>query len=591
MLPFGGMLKTKMLPNGGMAMEVKRKDMLVVTLSWIYYFFLCGVIGIGIEKLLVKMLKRNWKFQLIDYVVTGIIGITVYAAFASLFYKVGMVVHLFLFILTLICGVCCRKEVGEIFCKAKKIIFSWEGFFLFCFLLLIAFYTSRGEFHTDTNIYHAQNIRLYEEYGIIKGMANLQLHYGYNSLYLAFVSVMSLSWLLPWSLHTTTGFIEVILCLYALHRLKTFSKRNSHLEDAGCISILLYALVNVTGSMSPATDYPTMFLSIYMITVWLRALEEKAHYSVYALLSVFAVFLGTMKLSAIAIVIVVIYPAFFLLKEKRWKEIGIYIGMGIFVFAPYLMRNVILSGWLIYPFEAIDLFHVGWKVPLEYLMVDANQIKVWGRCLYDVNLIDVPMKEWIPVWWENQERYAQMLLGANILGMVLAVFNLGYKWIKKIEIKIELIILYIGMLTSALMWYFMAPFIRYGLGFLLTIPLVSMASWFDYKKNGLQSIITGVIVVCMFFCFSPYVDNYVTDNGVFLKQNILKPYYILQKDYDYGNTGSVEIKGNIIYYNDYIKDEGEINSYHYFPNTAYQFMLERSTMVSEDIKDGFIPIR
>lgn len=563
--------------------------MVVVILSWIYYFFLCAAIGMGVEKLLAKILKRRWKFQLIDYLIAGIVGITIYAAFTSIVYKVGAVVHLILLVLAIVCGYGCRKEIQNLLSKQKKLIFSWEGFFYICFIILIAFFTSRGQFHTDTNIYHAQNIRLYEEYGIIKGMANLQLHYGYNSLYLAFAAVMSLAWLLPWSLHTTTGFIEVILCVYALHHLKDFRTHKKHLEDAGCIAILFYALVNVTGSMSPATDYPTMFLSIYMITVWLRAIEEKAHYSVYALLSVFAVFLGTMKLSAIAMAIVVIYPAYFLIVEKKWKEISTYFGMGFLVLAPYLIRNVILSGWLIYPFEAIDLFDVAWKVPLEYLLVDAYQIKVWGRCLFDISLIDMPLKEWFPVWWEFQERFAQMMLVGNILGIILAGFNLIYKWIKKIEINAELVVLYVGLLASAFVWFFMAPFIRYGLGFLLAIPLIGMASWFDYEKKGFQSIATGALVFCIFLCLSPYVDNYVTDVGVFVKQRVLEPYYIVQKDYDDGSTGTLEVKGNIIYYNDYRKEEGERNSYHYFPNTCYSDMMERSTLVSENIKDGFIP--
>lgn len=563
--------------------------MVIIILSWIYYFFLCGFIGIGLKKILTTVLKRDWEFQGIDYLITGIVGITVYASFASIITKVGMLVHLVLLLVAVFSGLLCKKEIKEWLPKAKKLMFSWEGFFYLCFILLIAFFTSRGKFHTDTNIYHAQNIRLYEEYGIIKGMANLQLHYGYNSLYLAFAAIMSLSWLLPWSLHTTTGFIEVILCIYAFHHLRTFKERNSHLEDAGCVAILFYALVNVTGSISPATDYPTMFLSIYMISVWLRAMERKSHYSVYALLSVFAVFLGVLKLSAIAMAAVVIYPAFFLVKEKKWKDIGIYMGLGILILAPYLIRNVIISGWLIYPFEALDLFQVDWKVPLEYLLVDSYQIKVWGRCLYDVNLIDLPVKEWMPIWWEGQERYAQMLLGANVLGLFLAFLNLVYKMVKKIEVRIELIVLYIGMIASALVWFFMAPFIRYGLAFLLTLPLISMASWYDYKKKGLHSIITGTIVVCMFFCFSPYIDNYVTDDGVFLKQNLLEPYYIIPKDYDVGGTESIEIKGNRVYYNAPRKGEGEINSYHYFPNTAYKFMLERSTLVSEEIKDGFVP--
>ena len=563
--------------------------MVVVVLSWIYYFFLCLLIGLGIEKGLTKILKGKWQFQVIDHLVEGIAGITIYAAFFSIFYKVGMIAHLLLLLAAVFSGYQNRKELVDLWKNGKKIVFSWEGFFFFCFILGIAFFTSRGNFHTDTHIYHAQNIRLYEEYGLIKGMANLQLHYGYNSLYLAFCAVMSLAWLLPWSLHTTTGFVEVILCLYALHHLKDFKYHKKHLEDAGCVAILFYALVNVTGSMSPATDYPTMFLSIYMAAVWLRAVEKKAHYSVYALLSVFGVFLGTMKLSAIAMAFVVIYPAFFLLKEKKWKEIGLYIGLGIFVLAPYLIRNVLLSGWLIYPFEAIDIFDVAWKVPLEYLLVDAYQIKVWGRCLYDVNLIDMPVAQWFPIWWGEQERYARMLLGANVLGVVLAAFNLGYKVVKKLEVRVELLTLYIGLLASALVWFFMAPFIRYGLGFLLILPLVGMASWFDYEKKGLQSIVTGVLVFCIFLCLSPYVDRYVTEDGVFVKQRLRDPYYITAKDYDAESMDSYVVNNNVIYFNDYNPEEGERNSYHYFPSTCYQFMMDRSMLVSEDIRDGIVP--
>lgn len=562
--------------------------MVVVILSWFYYFFLCLTIGLGIEKILTKILKGKWNFEVIDHLVAGIVGITAYAALFSIFYKVGMIAHLLLLLAAIFSVYINRKDLLDLWKKGKKLIFSWEGFFFFCFILGIAFFTSRGQFHTDTNIYHAQNIRLYEEYGLIRGMANLQLHYGYNSLYLAFAAVMSLSWLLPWSLHTTTGFIEVILCLYALHHLKEFKKHKSHLEDAGCIAILFYALINVTGSMSPATDYPTMFLSIYMAAVWLRGIEEKAHYSVYALLSVFAVFLGTMKLSAISMALVVIYPAFFLLKEKKWKEIGIYIGLGLFVLAPYLVRNVLLSGWLIYPFEAIDIFNVVWKVPLDYLLVDSYQIKVWGRCLYDINLIDMPISEWLPIWWEAQERYAQMLLGANILGCVLSFLNLGYKLVKKMEVRVELVVLYAGLYASAAVWFLLAPFIRYGLGFLLLIPLVGMASWFDYEKKGLQSIVTGAIVFCIFLCFSPYVDHYVTDDGVFVKQRLFQPYYILAQDYDGGNMGTMTVNNNVIYY-DAGSPEGERNSYHNFPSTCYKFMMERSTLISEDIRDGIVP--
>ena len=82
---------------------------------------------------------------------------------------------------------------------------------------------------------------------------------------------------------------------------------------------------------------------------------------------------------------------------------------------------------------------------------------------------------------------------------------------------------------------------------------------------------------------SPYWDQYVTDAGVFVKQTLKDPYYIVQKDYEKGNMESCEINGNIIWYS----AEEEINSYHVFPGTCYEFMLERSALIGDEITDGF----
>lgn len=560
--------------------------MIVVLISWLYLFIICSFIGAGVFALLKKLFPDAPKGCLSSLLAAGITAITVFAEYFSIFYRISMAAHLILLAAALISGFFCRRRLFNLFTKYRSAVFSWEGFFYLCLLLLTAFFTSRGAFHTDTNIYHAQNIRIYEEAGLIKGMANLQLHYGYNSSYLAFASIFSLKWLLPWSLHTTTGFIEAFLCIYACHGLKDFKKHCTHYADAGRIAILIYAIVNLTGSMSPATDYPTMFLTLYVITAWLENMEDQRSNSAYALLSVMAVFLATMKLSIAALVVIAVYPAYWLIRQKKWKDILLYILLGVIIILPYLIRNVLISGWLVYPFEGINLFHVPWKVPVAYLLVDSAQIKVWGRCLYDVTKLDLPMKDWLPVWWENQERYAQMLLYANVLGILLGAFNLVYKWIKKIKIEPALLFMYFGLFASALVWLFLAPFIRYGLAFLLAIPLIGMGSWFSYKKYGFHSILTGVTVFCILLCFSPYIDHYVTDDGVFIKHQIKEPYYILQKDYDDAETETLTYNGNTIYYS----VAGEVNSYHYYPNTCYSQMAERSQLMGNTIQEGFMPI-
>ena len=242
-----------------------------------------------------------------------------------------------------------------------------------------------------------------------------------------------------------------------------------------------------------------------------------------------------------------------------------------------------ISGWLLYPFEYIDIFSPEWKIPKEYLLADANQIKVWGRCLYDITKVDWPISKWLPVWWEHQERYGQMFLGAVVLSIVLQVFVWGIKIVKKQKLSPELGVLHLTVWANLLVWFLMAPFIRYGLAFLLAAIMLAIGECISMPRRGFFSIVTGSLLFCILVSVSPYWDQYITDAGVFVKHGLKEPYYIMQKDYDKGDMRSTEINGNLIYY----AGEGEINSYHVCPGTCYQPMLERSTLIGDKIEDGF----
>lgn len=460
------------------------------------------------------------------------------------------------------------------------------GVFLGCFILLIAFFTSRGEFHTDTNIYHAAAIRLYEEYGVLKGAGNLQLHYAYNSAYLAFASIFSLRWLFGQSIHTTTGFLEVIMCLYAFYGLKEFKRHKRHMTDMMKVGILFYTLVNMTRSMSPATDYAVMYFVLFIITAWCEQFEfggGGANDVTYILLSLAAVFTVTLKFSACLLVLIAVCPAFFLLKDRKWKTIAVCTACGILIMLPFFIRNYYISGWLLYPFDGIDIFHVEWKIPKEYLLVDADQIKVWGRCLYDVSKIDLPVSEWIVPWWEHQFRYEQMFLGAAAISAVLQITVFIMRLMKKQKPCLPLVALHIAIWCNIAVWFFMAPFIRYGLAFLFAVIMIAVGDCLSMKRSGFGAVLTGGLLFCILVSVSPYWDQYITDAGVFIKQRLREPYYIFQQDYDRAETAVYEINGQAVYY----PVNGEINDCHVYPGTCYRFMIERSTLISEEIEDGF----
>lgn len=552
--------------------------MVSVILSWFYISLICTLIGVGTLGFI-----KNIKFSWIWYFISGMVVITVYVEIFSIFAKIGVCAHMLLLAVTVFIGVMRRGKIKELFKEYLSVLCSWEGFFYCCFLIFIAYFTSRGNFHTDTNIYHAQSIRLYEEYGMLKGAGNLQLHLAYNSAYLAFASIFSLKWLFGYSLHTTTGLLELSMCLYAFHGLKDFKQHKSHITDLMKIGILFYVLVILTGSMSPATDYATMLFVLFIITAWCENLEGKRELTIYALLSVGAVYTMTLKFSACLLALLAIYPAVCLIKENKWKEIRGYIVCGCIILFPFLIRNYFISGWLLYPFGAIDLFRVEWKVPKDYLILDTNLIKVWGRCLYDVEKADWSISQWLPIWWEHQERYEQMLLGAVVIGAVLQFVMLIDRIVKKLKLRWELVVLYLTIWGNVAVWLFMAPFIRFDLAFLFAVIMIAVGTCISEKRHGFHSILTGGMLFCILVSVSPYWDHYITDAGVFIKQKLREPYYLIQKDYDAGNMESIDINGNIIYYS----TGNEINSYHVYPGTCYPGMLERLALMGDRIEDGF----
>ncbi len=580
--------------------------MLVVILSWIYISLITLVLGIVVNRLLCKVIGIDdlYKGNIIAYIMIGFAASTVYAEVFSLFGGVAALCHILLLIIVIVSiafDTKTRDSLLKCLGMAKKTAISYEGIFYLIFIIFIAFYTSRGNFHTDTGIYHAQAIHYIEEYGVIKGLANIQLHLGYNSSYLPFCALYTFSWIPgiganaggSLALHTVTGWIGIVGFIYSGYGLRRWKMHSDHLADFAKIAFLIYIFTNITGFMSPATDYSSLMICHYILCAWLE-MREDSELGTYrsGMLSVLALFAASMKLSAAALVLIVIYPLIKLIKGRKWRQLSMFIVTGFIVFLPFLIRNVILTGWLLYPFGAIDLFNVEWKVPLEYLQNDSAQITVWGRCLFDVSKIDMPISQWLPIWWEGQSDYGQMIIYGVILSVVMFTVTFFYALKRRVKINSLFVIYLFSLYTNIAFWFLTAPFIRYGLAFLLTAPLVSIGAFIyvlQYNGEGVRTSssiwkVFGVILTgCICICYFDFIDNYTQDDLSFVKQHITEPYYITQKQFDYRDEDSEDYNGYTIY----IAGSDEVNSYYKFPGVCYGIMLERSEMMGEKFEDGW----
>lgn len=343
--------------------------------------------------------------------------------------------------------------------------------------------------------------------------------------------------------------------------------------------------------MSPATDFSSMYLVLWVICIWADLLTGDKNAELMqihgcALLSVAAVFVATCKLSAGCLVILALYPFVKLLRRRQWKSIFIYIFCGVLVLAPWLIRNVLISGWLLYPFTALDLFHVDWKIPAEYVQHDSDQIKVWGRCLYDVARIDESPLSWFPVWWAEKRREEMMLLIGNVIALAgLALGGVYTVFVRREKLPWDKMMLYVAILCSIAGWFLTAPFIRYGLAFLLLLPCMVIGEWIRPIRMGPVRIVSGFGCVGVFLCLGMFWDYYVLFNLVWIKQNMGSRYYVVQQDYDLPEVYPYEIEGGLTVY---IPKQGENISYYAFPGDAYQSMAERVKMRGESIRDGFM---
>ncbi len=567
--------------------------MVVVLLSYVYIFLMCLVAGVAIRKALSRFIPipSEERIGITGIVTTGLVTLTVYAECFSIFYKVGAVCHALMLIILTIGAYKYRKEVSVLLTGVRKRFRSKEGVVCLIIVLISAFYASRGVFHRDTGIYHAQAIRIIEEYGIIKGLGNFQLHFAYNSSYLALCALFTLSFVLPFALHTMTGFIMALFTCYAACGLMKWTSRVSHTADMARLAIIIYGITVLEYLQSPATDYGAMYMVLYIMCAWITQAVEKKDDSedipVYGYLAVLSIFTVSMKLSAAALVVLAVLPFILLVKKKMAKETVSFILIGFLSFLPYLVRNVIISGWILYPAEAIDMFNVVWKVPAEYMKFDANQIKVWGRELQDTMSVEegitVGISDWLPIWWEKKRFYEKLLLVFQVAGAGAVLLNLFIRKVRK-KIRADVAMFYIAVFINIAMWFFTAPFIRYGLAFLMLLPICAAMDLAENIFKG-KAFLRFAMVAIAVVCFGNWTARYLKVDKERFVEHAKDGYYVTPIPFPDSETEEVNMNGVIVY--NTVHEDEEVNSYYNCPSSCYSDMMNRSEPIGTTLKEGF----
>lgn len=555
--------------------------MLVITFNWIYILFTIFCMGFAFSVFVEKVL--HYRFLRLDSVLmAGLVMVTVYAQIFSLFYRVNVEANVCLMLMCVLSAAAFRKRMVLVIkeayrgCSLPKKILIPVLFIVWCY------FTSRGYQVPDASLYHAQSIRWIEEYGVVKGLGNLNSRFAYNSSVFAVSALYSMVFLGTQSLHAVNGLIAFILSFETLELGKCFRRKKMLISDYARVAVLYYFSLVWDEVVAPSSDYAVMFVIFFIVIKWLVLLEDpqtKDNIAPYSLLCVLSVYALTLKLSAGLILILLIKPAYELLKEKRWKQILLYLAMGLLTAVPWMTRNVIISGWLFYPFPALDLFDVDWKMTnIWEISIDAALIKIWAKGANTMG-IDVPFRQWFPNWFFNHLTFMEKLIiiGDVVSSIVVVLASLRILLKKQWE-RIDLLFVLFAMMCCYLFWQFSAPMPRYGHAYILL--LVSLTIGFLLQDR--QSVAKPVYMILLVYSIykACVVCSYAS---VYL---CYYPMYVWQEDYD-ENDGlvAVEVDG-IIFYTSPIP-EGEILGYDHFPTGATMEALERIELRGDGLSDGF----
>ncbi len=566
--------------------------MLFIFLNWLYILCTTFLLGFAVFHL-VERLSGYKQENIIEIIFAGLAAATVYAQAFSLFSGVGAAANVILLLFCAAVLILWRKSIAELIVfKAFKSSGHIYKVILALLTLIWCYCTSRGYMHYDSDLYHAQSIRWIEEYGVVAGLGNIHVRFAYNSSFFALSALYSMRDIAGQSLHAVNGFIALLLSAEIASAFKTVKSDGSKniVRKCACIGAFYYLTLIYGEIVSPASDYCVMCVIFYIVIRWIAHIEEKEKsVAPYAMLCVVGVFAVTLKLTAGVILLLVIKPAYMLISKKRVREIVAYILMGVLVIAPWIARTAVISGYLLYPFPALDVLNVDWKIPAAEAANDAAEIKTWARGLYDASLVDVSAAEWFLPWFKNTlSALEKLFIIADILcvavtillcvGFAIAASRKGHRKEALLENDgdfADKLLTLLAVAASYVFWQLSAPLLRYGYAYVFLLIALTAGILIEplAQRKALLSrallCAAAVLLVAKVYSLASFIVSYAD-----------KPYYVRQQDYGSYSLLSYEIDGVTLYY----PESGDRVGYEYFPAIPRAVDVE---LRGDGIEDGF----
>jgi len=526
--------------------------MLTILLAWIYISFLSWLWGILFLEFIKKITKSELQLPHFSIIcIAGLSAITVIAAILSLFIPLGEWWVQFLFVIP--CLVLFFKKDSPAFFSVLKKEFQdlhvFSIILLSACLLLILVMSSWTVIHPDTLGYHAQTIQWIEKYKAVPGLAHLHIRFGYQWLWFVDSALFGFSFTGKEGITLLNSTVLFWFFIFFINRINyNLLKEGKRLYGLLWMGLLVISIWSYTQVRLTATSASPDFIATLFTLVIIYLLLEKdlkvPDASTRLLVSFLALVAVTIKLSVAPILLVAAVPAFLGLAKRKIKLFVTILFLAVLTSSPFIARNIITSGYIVFPLTAIDVVNVDWKNDPSLTLNERNYVTAYARkpgvLAGEISAVNkMNLSEWLPNWWLNRSTADKVIM----ILLVLSFFGALLSTKKILSSGFILQLILITLLTGIIFWFVNAPDPRFGFGSIL--GFIGVVSYLLFKGKEIFIGKNVLIAILLISAGSILAYSGYRFKNFFSKEQLLTPLGIEKTEYKTFGCQGIKINSPI----------------------------------------------
>ncbi|SNR51800.1 LIC_10190 family membrane protein [Lutibacter flavus] len=488
--------------------------MFLILLSWIYIFLTTLNFGI-----LFKKIVRIKDCHSVIHHVLGLFLYTIFTSIAAFFIRINIELYVAVLIINLIVYFTNRtafiSNLKSFSNSIKKLRLFYKIVFINLFTITLA-QSATKPYLLDNESYYIQTVKWINEFGYVKGLANLHIFFAQNSAWHTLQAGFNFSFISD-LFNDLNGYLFVLISFLAIEKINNY-KSNLDLQSLSFGLILLFTLFFMQFINAPSPDLFVFTLTpfvFYQFITNFKTIETDTFKMILSLV-LFLCFVKVTTAVLVVLVLILFFKNFQSLK-KHWFNYTLLCSV---VFIVFISKNIIISGYLLFPIDAIDLFNFDWKEPKPLVEFYNYGTYLAGFDNQDVSQLTILERFW---FWLNISKLHGLF---NKLFVLLLTI---YPWfIYKSKTKSALSIIYVLAVLQLIILWNGSPQYRFFFVFIMFFSIQVFLAIFKQKKLILF-FVPGSVFLSAIPIFLEVNLNAITKNpfamklSTFNSKNILIP--------------------------------------------------------------------